>query len=325
MQHNASATEQGSEKPYRIDLHHHFLPQAWIEAARSHKPDGTWPDYIVNWRPEVSIESMNRYGVATAIVELGLPGVWWAPPTQARELARETNEYAAKMGRDFPGRFGFFATLPLPDIDGSLTEIAYALDVLHADGIGMLTSYGDKWPGDPAFAPIFDELNRRKAVVHFHPTVPNGCIGLIPGITAATEEYLFDTARAITSLLHNKTFASCPNMEFIFSHAGGAFPPLAQRIVGEISGRRPEVAAAPGGELEQLARLYFDVATVMNLVTFAGLRTFTSPSRILLGTDLPYLPMTATIPDLDAAGLSVEDARAINTENALRLFPRLNG
>jgi predicted TIM-barrel fold metal-dependent hydrolase len=308
----------------RIDLHHHFLPQEWIAEARSHKPDGTWPDTIVNWRPQVSIDAMDRYGVATALVELGLPGVWWAPPPLARRLARMTNEYAAEMARTYPGRFGFFATIPLPDVEGTLAEIAYAYDVLHADGIGLLTDYGDKWPGDRAFAAVFDELNRRKAVVHVHPTVPDCCTTLIPGVLAATEEYVFDTARAITSLLYSHTFTRCPNISFIFSHAGGAFPSIAPRVVRSLVDNPVRRATFTGGDPNaELHRLYFDVASSANTPTFQALRAFTSTQQIVLGTDLPYLPMSATIPNLDAIKLSAADANAINTGNARRLFPRL--
>jgi 6-methylsalicylate decarboxylase len=307
----------------RIDLHHHFLPQEWIAAARSHKPDGTWPPDIVNWRPQVSIENMDRFGVATAIVELGLPGVWWAEPPLARRLARETNEYAAEMARTYPGRFGFFATVPLPDVEGTLAEIAYALDVLHADGIGLLSDYGDKWPGDPLFVPVFDELNRRKAVVHVHPTVPNCCTSLIPGVLAAVEEYVFDTARAITSLLYSHTFTRCPDIRFIFSHAGGAFPAIAPRVIRSLVDNPVKKVTFAGGDPNvELRRLYFDCATSAYPPTMQALLAFTSPQQVVLGTDLPYVPMAETIPRLDAMKLPAAEAKAINADNALRLFPR---
>ena len=219
-----------AKKPFRVDFHHHILPPKWIDAARSHKPDNTWGPELTGWTPAIAIEQMDRYRIAYAVTELGLPGVWWAPPDDAAALARYCNEYAAQMARDYPGRFGMFATVPLPHVDETLKEIQYAYDQLNADGIGFLTSYGELWPGDARFAPVWQELNRRKAVVHFHPTVPNCCTRLIPDVSAATEEYLFDTARAITSLLFSGTLSRYPEVRFIFSHAGGAFPGLSGRV-----------------------------------------------------------------------------------------------
>jgi predicted TIM-barrel fold metal-dependent hydrolase len=142
-------------------------------------------------------------------------------------LARKCNEYSAQLVSDYPGRFGFFAALPLPDMEGSLREITYALDTLKADGIGLMTNYGDKWPGDPAFAPAFEELNRRKTVVYFHPTAPNCCKNLVPHVPTAFTELPNDTTRAVTSLLYSGSLARFRDIPFIFSHAGGTIPMLA--------------------------------------------------------------------------------------------------
>ncbi len=304
-------------KPYRVDLHHHILPPKWIEAARSHKPDNTWGPELMRWTPAVAIEQMDRYRIAYAVTELGLPGVWWAPSADAASLARYCNEYAAQMARDYPGRFGMFATVPMPYIDETLKEIAYAYDVLKADGIGFITSYGDVWPGDPRFAPVWQELNRRKAVVHFHPTVANCCTALMPGILASTEEYLFDTARAMTSLLMNGTFSQNPEVRFIFSHAGGAFPGLADRITRVAKRRLPNAEAL-------LHKLYFDVATSVNPVTFGALRRWTTIDRMVLGTDHPYVAMDYTVDPLDRTKLDAKDRQLINTGNAVALFPQLS-
>jgi 6-methylsalicylate decarboxylase len=312
-----------AKKPYRVDLHHHIIPPKWVDEARAHKPDNTWGPNIVGWTPAIAIEQMDRYSVAYAVTELGLPGVWWAPPQDSARLARYCNDYAAQMARDYPGRFGMFATVPLPHVDETLKEIAYACDTLHADGIGLITDYGDKWLGDASFAPVWQELNRRKAVMHVHPTVPNCCIGLIPDVPAATEEYLFDTARAITSLLFSGTLSRYPDMRFIFSHAGGAFPGLSGRITRSASLAPKIKARLPNGPDAEIAKLYFDVATSVNPVTFGALRRWTSIDRIVLGTDLPYVPMEETVTRLDRAGLSAKDLRRINTSNALALFPQL--
>jgi predicted TIM-barrel fold metal-dependent hydrolase len=135
-QRSAALAQPAAQPPFRIDLHHHVIPPKWVEEARAHKPDNTWGPEIVGWKPEISIEQMDRHRIAYAVTELGLPGVWWAPPAQAASLARYCNEYVAEMQRRYPGRFGMFATIPLPHVEEALKEIAYAYDTLHADGIG---------------------------------------------------------------------------------------------------------------------------------------------------------------------------------------------
>ncbi|HEY1503175.1 MAG TPA: amidohydrolase family protein [Stellaceae bacterium] len=321
-----SAVAQPAQPPFRIDLHHHVIPPKWVDAARAHKPDNTWGPQIVGWTPEISIEQMDKHRIAYAVTELGLPGVWWAPPDQAASLARYCNEYVADMQRRHPGRFGMFATIPLPHVDETLKEIAYVYDTLHADGIGLITSYGSLWPGDEKFDPVWQELNRRKAVIHVHPTVPNCCVNLIPDVANATQEYLFDTARAITSLMFSGTLTRYPDLRFIFSHAGGAFPDIAARVTGSAAGNKKIAARLPGGDPHAvLSKLYFDVASSVNPINFDGLRHFTSIERIVVGTDLPYVEMDYTLGPLDHAKLSAHDYARINTDNALDLFPQLKG
>ena len=213
---------------------------------------------------------MDRFGIAAAVTSISTPGVWFGDVRQACRLARDCNEFAAQMAQDHPGRFGFFATLPMPDVDATLAEIAYAFDTLGADGVGMMSNYGRVWPGDPAFAPVFDELNRRKAVAYVDPILPEACAGIMPGIGESALEYPFDTARAIASLLYNGTLLRWPNVRFIFPHAGGAMPPLAERV-GRMADRDRKLEPAPTTSARQEIRsLYFDVATSTNPVTMAG-------------------------------------------------------
>jgi 6-methylsalicylate decarboxylase len=176
-------------KPHRIDVHHHYIPPFHAEFLTSRRDRGRPPQ----WSVEMSIEEMDRNGIATAITSLAQPGVWFGDVDEGRRLARECNEWGARMVRDHPGRFGLFVAIPLPDAEGSLREIEYALDVLKADGIGLFTSYRDKYFGDPSFAPVFDELNRRKALVYTHPIAPDCCKSLVPGVPASTIEYATDT------------------------------------------------------------------------------------------------------------------------------------
>ncbi len=188
----------------RIDIHQHFVSPSFLaflgaKNAISPVPGfAAWKDYS----PARAVETLDRVGTATAMLSITAPGVWFGDATEARRLAREMNEYAAaKMVSDHKGRFGLFAVLPLPDVQGSLQEIAYAFDTLKADGVGILTSYGNAWLGDPQFAPVLEELNRRKAVVYTHPTDAQCCQGLIPRVNNQLLEYPTDTTRTIFSLV----------------------------------------------------------------------------------------------------------------------------
>jgi predicted TIM-barrel fold metal-dependent hydrolase len=280
---------------------------------------------LLNWTPAAAVEEMDRAGIATAITSLGLPGVWFGGVKAARSLARECNEYAAKMVRDHPGRFGFFAAVPLPDQEGSLREAEYALDVLKADGIGLVSSYEDKWPGDDTFTSVFEELNRRKAVVFIHPALPGCCDQLMPGIPTSTIEFLFDTTRAITSLLVNGTFSRFPDTRFIFCHAGGTMPMVAARTAAFVQRHKEIADRLPNGVDFELRKLYYDVANSTNHPSVAALMSLVPTTQILFGTDFPYVPASVTANGVDQFGFSPADLQAINRKNATRLFGRLKG
>jgi predicted TIM-barrel fold metal-dependent hydrolase len=305
-----------------IDVHHHFVAPAYLDAMRQHFPeDGS---VRMNWTPEKSLAEMDANGVATAIVSVTQPGIWYGDNAAARVLARKCNEYAAQMVRDRPDRFGFFAVIPLPDAEGSLREIEYALDVLKADGIGLLSSYGDTWLGDPAHAAVFDELNRRKAVVYTHPNVPNCCKNLNANIPAGSVEIPQDTARTIVSLLFSGTFVRCRDIRFIFSHGGGTLPMIAGRVAGA-PGQDPKAAAiAPNGIENEFRRLFYDTASVANRPAMAALTSLVPISQVLFGTDYPFVPSIArTTEGLKTIGFSPADMQAIGRDNALTLLPRV--
>ena len=178
-------------------------------------------------------------------------------------------------------------------------------------------------PGDPAFAPVFDELNRRKATVYFHPTNAP-CNQCQPEIPAATLDFPFDTTRAVVSLLFNGTFARCQDINFIFSHAGGAIPFLAERI-GRLQGRPGFKEHVPNGVVPELKRLYYDTALSANWLAFRSLFELVTPDHVLFGSDYPFAPeptMTGSIKALQEMGLDPDVLQGIERDNALKLFPQ---
>jgi predicted TIM-barrel fold metal-dependent hydrolase len=313
------------QKPHRIDVHHHILPPRWLAEERE-RMASTIPmdfDRLAQWTPSMSVDAMDRQGIATAVTSVSTVVVRPSDPKGAHDLARACNEYGSQLTRDFPGRFGVFALLPFPHVDESLREIEYACDVLKVDGFKLQTSYNNIYPGDPAFAPVFDELNRRKATVFFHPTVASCCIGLLPHLNAPIVEYPFDTTRAILSIVMDGTMTRCPNVNFIFSHGGGTLPMLAHRIARLVPQNKDLAARLPEGFLKAANKLYYDVVSTTNPPSFSALTKLVSVSQLLFGTDVPYIRAEATVTGLHDMGLTDSDLSAIERDNALRLMPSL--
>jgi predicted TIM-barrel fold metal-dependent hydrolase len=241
-----------------------------------------------------------------------------------RTLARACNDYGATLVRDHPARFGLFAAMPLPDVDGTLREIEYALDTLKADGIGLFTSYGDRWLGHPDFRPVMEELHRRRAVVHVHPTAANCCRNLdyAQGVAPGSMEYGTDTTRAIMGVAFSGDAARFPGVQFIWSHAGGTVPFLAGRIEGASNNAKDRL---PNGFIAEIRKFYYDLAGASNRGAVASLLELVKPSQILFGTDFPpggtsaeYVKALSELKLLSAA-----DLRAIDRDNAVKLLPRL--
>jgi predicted TIM-barrel fold metal-dependent hydrolase len=220
----------------RIDVHHHILPPEYVATVGEKRIGPPAPNHEVpKWDMPKSIEAMDRNGITSAVVSVSAPGVLLDDPGKTSHLARACNEFAAQMVADHPTRFGMFASLPLPDTRASLLELNYALDVLHAEGTVLMTNYRDRYLGDPDFAPIFDEMNRREAVVYVHPTICGCNADVLPDNPASLIEFPHDSTRTITSLLFSGTFSRCPDIRFIFSHAGGTC--LSSRIASRQSRR----------------------------------------------------------------------------------------
>jgi 6-methylsalicylate decarboxylase len=306
--------------PRFIDTHHHIYPPKFMAENVEHKIDGA----AIGWTPRYSLDQMDQNGVATAIGSITNPGVWFGDNEEGRKNARECNEYGAKLAHDHPGRFGMFAAVPLPDTEGSLREIEYAFDTLKLDGIGLLTSYDSgKLLGHAQFAPIFDELNRRKVVVFVHPTI-TCCANVNQRVPPLQIEFPTDTARTIADLVYSGTLMRCPDVRFIFSHGGGTVFMLISRLAG--AGLKPDERAKiiPNGFGAELKKLYYDVASVaVNTAAMAAVFKAVPTSQILFGSDLPFWKIETIASATNQFDLPPTDLRAIQRDNALRLLPRL--
>jgi predicted TIM-barrel fold metal-dependent hydrolase len=273
-------------KPHRIDVHHHVVPPSWLAAmdliGRSNPP-------LTHWSIQKTLDDMDKGGVATSIVSPTTPQTIPLGTAAAVKIAREANEYGKKLEADHPGRFGVFATLPLPHIDESLKEIAYAFDTLKVDGIGMMTNYGDKWLGYSYFDPIWQELNRRKATVYTHPTDANCCVNLVQGVPPSALEWGTDTTRSIINMIFSGTSQKYKDINFIWSHGGGALSSIAERLLFQMVNTPPYKGKFTRESVQaELNRFYYDTAQVSLAGTLAALAKIVPVSQIVYGTDFPY-------------------------------------
>jgi predicted TIM-barrel fold metal-dependent hydrolase len=315
--------------PRVIDVHHHLLPKLYIDAVGRGPITDQAPRRAaaaLDWSAEGSLSTMDANGVETALLSVSAPGVWFGDDAKATALARACNDTTADLVAKHPKRFGMFATLALPDVAGSLAEIRHACENLNTDGFCLMSSYANRYPGDPAFAPVFDELQRRKAVVFVHPTASDASKGLLPGIPASTMEFVLDTTRAVMSLLYSGTLSRCPDVKFVFSHAGGTVPYIAHRMC-RLEAQEEFARLVPEGAMKALTRQFYDTALSANEPALAALEAFVPHTQILYGSDYPFAVgmMQKTLEGLAAHDFSPTARRAIDRGNAERLFPRLAG
>lgn len=316
----SGARAQTPAKPHRIDVHHHFAPPAWLAEVRGRE---MLQRANTEWTPARSIEDMDKGGVASAMVSVTNPGLWFGDKEATRRVSRACNEYGARLVQDHPRRFGLFAAMPLPDVDATLREIEYAYDTLRADGVHLFTSYGDVWLGNAAFEPVMAELNRRKAVVHVHPTAANCCKNLIPDVPPGIMEYGADTTRAILGVTFSGAAARYPDIRFIWSHAGGTAPFLAGRIERGAAALKDRDTRLPNGVLHELRKFHYDTAGAANAGALVSLLKLVSVAQVVFGTDFPPGGGSADVArSLATVGFTEADMRAIDRDNAVKLLPR---
>jgi predicted TIM-barrel fold metal-dependent hydrolase len=308
----------------RIDVHQHVVPPVWGESLADHGGYASgWAS--PSWTPNSALAFMDSQEIATGVLSLTAPGVQGWTANDARDMARHVNEYTAGLVSKRPDRLGNFATLPMQDLEGALAEIEYALDILKADGIVLLSNYHGRYLGDSSFEPLWTELNRRKAVVFVHPGKP--AVPIIDGIPAPIVDYPFDTTRTAVQLVMNGVLRRHSDVRIILSHAGGFLPYASHRfaeLASAIRSGNPSVADL----LRDFQRFYFDTALSAGLAAFPSLTRFAGVDKILYGSDFPYAPASvgaSFTAKLDRYGeLTKEEHHAINRGNAVQLFPRLD-
>lgn len=291
----AAAASAGKSPADRgiVDVHAHFMPPE-LKAAGAIGVMG-------DWTLGRHLDAMNEAGVARSILSITTPGVLLSGPA-GWKLTRTCNEYAASLASQERRKLGFFIYTRVDDIDKALAEIAYGFDSLNACGVGLFTSYESQWLGDPRFDPLFEELNRRSAIVQVHPTSGPCCRGLIPNVADTVIEFETDTTRAIASYVYRGAAARYPRVKMIWSHSGGTMPSLIERF--DFADKSPEAhTSSPNGFRATAAKFYYDVAQASNPAATSALRRVVPVDHIVFGTDFPFRTPLEHVRQLEAGGI----------------------
>lgn len=332
---SAIQNQLNSTQPYRVDIHHHVLPPNYVSALED---IGIDVEPFPEWTPQKSLDVMDKNGIATAITSISTPGVYFKDASFSRDLARRCNEYAAQLISDYPGRFGAFASLPLPDVKGALRELEYAIDSLKLDGVVLLSNVEGHYPSGSEYKEFFAELNRRGLAVFIHPNDRPGMNEKTRDAFNPFVEYPIDAGRIFARWIYDGTLERSPDIRFILAHAGGIVPFLAERLsrLHYVRGTRPRrlkiiayLLTKRNEGLELCQRMYYDIAASVNNYALRSLQELVEPTHILFGSNYVWTPDSVTpafIKELAAYdGFDEQALTAIERESALELFPRFKG
>jgi 6-methylsalicylate decarboxylase len=314
------ATSDHTAPAGRIDVHQHLFPPSYRALLDElSEVNGGWP--LPTWSPREAIAMMDRRAIATGILSISAPGVHFGDDAQARDLARRVNEHSAELAKDRPDRFGLFASVPLPDVAGSVAEAVYALDELHADGVVLLSNAHGRYLGDKEYEPLWAELDARSAVVFIHPVEPR--LPVLERLPSPVLDFPFDTTRTALHMVANGVMSRYQRMKVILSHAGGFVPYAATRF-GAAAQFTP--GTTPEGIVNDLRRFYFDTALSATPYSLPSLLAFAAPGHVLYGSDFPFAPPAAAgfmASQYERTPLQAATRQAIDRANAEKLFPRL--
>lgn len=316
----------------KIDLHTHYITEAYRKAlleCGEKNPDG-FPTPV--WNPEDHLEAMERLNITTSMLSLSSPHINFGDGNATKTLARNVNEYGAELVRKYPGRFGLLASLPLPDVESSIAEIRYAIDVLHADGFALPTNTRGVYLGNKVLDPILAELNKYKSVVVIHPNKPSSIpVNVVEELPVPIMEFFFDTSRTVANMILKGTITRFADIKFVIPHAGAFLPIFADRLAAAIQ----MMPSTFNGHIENnnvdvysaLRGLYYDVAGVCLPRQLPAMMQLADADHFLYGSDFPYTSLPACMKleeALDKTDLLTEEQhRYINYASALQLFPRL--
>ena len=293
-----------------VDVHSHIIVPEYMEMLKRHNAEleETFP--LPRWSVERHLQFMDSMGIQTSVLTMPAPQPFYGDAEESARCVRSVNERSAQVKADFPGRFLFCASLPLPDVDAAIREAIYALDTLRADGIKLATNSRGQYLGDEELDPLMEVLDERHAVIVIHPHRPTPCPEKVVETTPlAMYEYPAETTRAVVNMIARNVLVRYPNLKVVVPHCGSFLPLALPRMRSIHPAMQAGGFMAPIDWEGNLLRLYYDLAGNPAPEVLRALLTITTPGHILYGSDYPYLADKVLRGNLDRlkATLTVED------------------
>ncbi len=309
----------------QVDVHSHAITTSYMEFIQAHGAEMDEGFPIPSWKVEEHLAFMDQAGIETSVLTMPAPQPWFGDGAESAAFCRKYNEACAALKVQYPGRFLFCASLPLPDVERAIQEAVYALDVLGADGVKLATNSYGQYLGDPALEPLMEVLNERKAVIITHPHKPSAVNDqLIASVPLASYEYLAETTRAIFNMVAHNVLLRYPDLKVVVPHCGSFLPNALPRFKGLLPVMVGQGYMQPVDVDANVSRLYFDLAGAATDDAIRALLTVTTADHLLYGSDYPYVAAPALVgakaslqQRLPALGL---DPQAVLSDNARRLF-----
>ncbi len=272
----------------RIDFHAHAILPSYVTALKTLGIDAAAEEGfpLPKWSAENHLQFMDTAGIDFAILSMATPHI------SDKNAAREINHEFAELCRRFPKKFGFVATLPLPNVESSIDEFKFATEKLGALGVKVASNSDGVYLGDERLDPIFAALNEKNSLVIIHPSparlLPRE--GVVTGKVMALFEYPTDTTRAILNMLANRTLEKFPRLKVIVPHCGSFLPYMKQRAASMFQMLAAMNLMEPVNFAAGFEKLFFDTAGDPMPEQFDMLLQVASLDKIIFGTDYPYVP-----------------------------------
>lgn len=313
-----------------VDVHTHIIIPEYKEVLKAHgaELEETFP--LPEWDSGRHIAFMDSASIRTAVLTMPAPQPYYGDAEESAKCIRRVNEVSAEVKQQYPGRFKFCASLPLPDVDAAIREAIYALDTLGADGVKLATNSRGQYLGDEELDPLMEVLNERQSVIIIHPHRPTPYLEKIIATTPlAMYEYPSETTRAVVNMLSRNVLVRYPNLKVVLPHCGSFLPLALPRMKSILPAMVAQGYMQPIDWEGNLSRLYFDLAGNPTVEVLRSMLTITTPNHVLYGSDYPYLPDTVLKSNLQRLKQTLASDKELAPycedilwKNAERLFER---